>query len=206
MNTILIRLAACVWLANMLQAQAASTVELNVSGRITPSACAPSLSDGGVYDLGKIAAKDLNTDRPTPLPATSLHLAITCEAMTLLALEPRDNRLGSSYNDSPNVFGLGLASNNAKLGYLILNVNSVVADGIDMRTLGSTESSSWSPTTILSPHFLTAFAPPTSVVPSAVQQLTAQLLLTPSLAPAESLPLSEEVPFEGSATLTIKYL
>ncbi|KTB68981.1 DUF1120 domain-containing protein [Pseudomonas sp. MAFF 301514] len=206
MNTILIRLAACVWLAHTLQAQAASTVELNVSGRITPSACAPSLSDGGVYDLGKIAAKDLNIDRPTPLPTSSLQLAITCEARTLLALQPRDNRLGSSYHDSPNTFGLGQAGNNAKLGYLLLTLEAVLADGVAMTPIGSTESSSWSRTDILSHQFLTAFAQDTSVTPAPVQQLTAQLQIVPALAPANTLPLSEEVPFEGSVTLTIKYL
>ncbi|KAB0521353.1 MULTISPECIES: DUF1120 domain-containing protein [Pseudomonas] len=206
MKTILIRLVACVCLSHVLQAQAASTVELNVSGRITPSACAPSLSDGGVYDLGKIAAKDLNSDRPTLLPATSLQLAITCEAMTLLALEPRDNRLGSSYNDSPNSFGLGLTGNNAKLGFLLLTLDTVLADGVEMIPIGSTASSSWSPTSILSHHFLTAFAPKDVFAPAPVQQLTAQLHVAPALAPANTLPLSEEVPFEGSVTLTIKYL
>lgn len=206
MKTRLIRLVACAWLALMLTAQAASTVELNVSGRITPSACAPSLSKGGVYDLGKIAAKDLNIDRPTQLPTSSLQLAINCEARTLLALQPRDNRLGSSYHDSSTTFGLGLAGNSAKFGYLLLTLDAVFADGVEMISIGSTHSASWSPTRILSHHFLTAFAQDNSVTPAPVQQLTAQLQIAPALAPANTLPLSEEVPFEGSVTLTIKYL
>lgn len=206
MKAILMRLTACVWLAHMLQAQAASTVELSINGLITPSACAPALSEGGVYDLGKLAAKDLNIDRPTQLPTSSLQLAINCEARTLLALQPRDNRLGSSYHDSPNTFGLGQAGNSAKLGYLLLTLEAVLADGVAMTPIGSTESSSWSPTDILSHQFLTAFAQDNSVTPAPVQQLTAQLHVAPALAPANTLPLSEEVPFEGSVTLTIKYL
>ena len=35
---------------------AASSVDLTVKGLITPSACAPSLSSGGLVDHGKVAA------------------------------------------------------------------------------------------------------------------------------------------------------
>ncbi|MGY2412022.1 DUF1120 domain-containing protein [Pseudomonas pergaminensis] len=206
MKAIQIPLAACVGLACVLQAQAASTVDLSVSGVITPSACTPSLSNGGVYDLGKIAAKELNSDQPTRLPTSSLQLAITCEAVTLLALKPRDNRLGSSYSTYPDTFGLGLAANNAKLGYLQLTLDTVVGDGVDMKPIGSTNPSSWTPSRILSPRFLTAFSLNEEHIPAPLQQLNANLQIAPILAPANTLPLTEEVPFEASVTLSIKYL
>ncbi|WP_256590845.1 MULTISPECIES: DUF1120 domain-containing protein [unclassified Pseudomonas] len=41
-------------------AMAASSVDLTVTGTITPAACMPSISNGGAIDLGKISAKDLN--------------------------------------------------------------------------------------------------------------------------------------------------
>lgn len=36
--------------------------------------------------------------------------------------------------------------------------------------------------------------------------LVADLLINPFIAPANSLTLTEEVPIDGSATLTVKYL
>ncbi|MBT1259384.1 hypothetical protein CWC48_05225 [Pseudomonas sp. S10E 269] len=206
MKAIQIPLAACVGLACALQAQAASTVDLSVSGVITPSACTPSLSNGGVYDLGKLAAKDLNSDQPTRLPASSLHFAINCEAMTLLALEPKDNRLGSSYSEYSSTFGLGLAGNNAKIGFLQITLESVVADDVDMNPIGSTGPDTWAPSAVLSHHFLTAFTPDQTHVPAAIQHLTGDLQFIPYLAPTNTLPLTEEVHFEASATLSIKYL
>lgn len=46
-------------------AVAASSTDLTVTGVITPQACTPSLSNGGIIDNGKISAKDLNLT-PTP--------------------------------------------------------------------------------------------------------------------------------------------
>ena len=40
-------------------AHAASTVELTVKGLITPMACTPLLSGGGLVDFGKISRNDL---------------------------------------------------------------------------------------------------------------------------------------------------
>ncbi|MGR3888119.1 DUF1120 domain-containing protein [Pseudomonas sp. 1152_12] len=207
MQAFLISLTTLACLATALAAQAASTVDLSVSGLITPSACEPSLSNGGVYDLGKISASDLHVDQPTRLAVHNLPLAITCEASTLLAIEPRDNRLGSSYDESPTRFGLGHVSGDNKLGYLSLRLNSIMADGVGMYPLGSTTSSSWAPTSLLSNAFLTSFTSvPTGLTPTPIQQLNADLQITPTIAPASTLPLTEQMPIDGSVTLTMTYL
>ncbi|AHC33790.1 MAG: DUF1120 domain-containing protein [Pseudomonas sp.] len=189
-------------------AQAASTVDLGVSGQLTPSACEPSLSNGGVYDVGKIAAKDLNAHQPTRLPPHSLKLAIDCQASTLLALEPRDNRQGSSYSgDQSHSFGLGLINDNQRLGALNLSLDSAVADGVEMYTLISSGPTTWAPSIILSPHALSAFTPIRNVtVPAPVQQLSALLSIQPIIAPTDTLLLTKEAPIDGSVTLTVKYL
>ena len=187
-------------------AHAGSTTELSVTGRITPSACEPTLSAAGQYDLGKISARDLNVDQPTRLTAHELQLKVTCEAMTLLALETRDNRSGSSYSDRLYTFGLGLINDAIKLGYMTLELNSITAQGTPMYALGSTWAG-WGPTSILSPEFLTAFTPNKSMaVPAPVQLLNANVQIVPTIAPANTLPLTEEVPIDGFVTLTVKYL
>lgn len=208
MKPVLISLATALCLTTGLAAQAASSVDLSVTGLITPSACTPTLANGGVYDLGKISAKDLNVDQPTKLASHDLQLTLNCEASTLLALEPRDNRLGSSYEgDQSPTFGLGLINASIRLGTMFLNVNSVVADGVPMFPIGSNGPASWAPTSILSPHFLTAFSPSRTVsVPAPLQHLTALVSIQPRIAPANTLPLTEEVPIDGSTTLTVKYL
>lgn len=210
MKRILISLAVFSLWTGVSPAQAASSVDLSVTGMITPSACNPGLSNGGVYDLGKIPAKDLNTDQPTQLTAHNLQLTLTCEALTLVALKPRDNRLGSSFeSDNTIKFGLGLVNGDEKVGSMLLRLQSIVADGTEMHPIGSVGTTSWAPTDILSPTFLTSFtlnkntSPP---APTPIQQLTANVLIEPLIAPANTLTLNAEVPIDGSATLEVNYL
>ncbi|WLH91391.1 DUF1120 domain-containing protein [Pseudomonas sp. FP453] len=191
-------------------ANAASSVNLNVTGTITPSACNPHLSNGGVYDLGKIQAKDLNIDQPTELRAQSLRLELACEALTLVALKPRDNRPNTHFDSGNNIkFGLGLINGNEKVGSMLLRLPSIMADGTEMFAIGSVGQTSWSPTDILSPTFLTSFTPDRGIpnmAPAPIQRLSADVLITPRIAPANTLTLTEEVPIDGSATLEINYL
>ena len=205
-KTTSITLITLAWLSGAWPAQAASTVDLGVSGRITPSACEVGLSNGGLYDLGKVASRDLNADQTTPLPIHRLQLTISCEALTLVALEPRDNRLGSGYGvDQPYKFGLGLTHNNQKLGYMTLRLLAIVADGRDMQPIAKTGEATWAPTAILSHHTLTAFHAGSSA-PTPIQRLDADVEITPTLAPANTLPLETQVPIDGFMTLTMTYL
>lgn len=191
-------------------AHAASSVDLRVTGKITPSACEPSLSNGGVYELGKISAKDLNIDQPTALPAKTLQLSITCAASTLVALKPRDNRSGSHFDsDNPLIFGLGLVNTGEKVGSMLLSLQSITADGRVLYAIGSVGTIAWSPTDILSPTFLTSFTPNRAtpdIAPVPIQRLIADVLITPRVAPANTLTLTQEVPIDGSVTLEINYL
>lgn len=211
MKKILIPLAVYSLWAVGSPSQAASSVDLSVTGSITPSACTPSLSNGGVYDLGKIAAKDLNVDQPTQLTAHNLQLTITCDASTLVALKSSDNRAGSSFDSSPLRFGLGLVNDNEKLGSMSLNLDSIVADGAAMYPIGSVGSGSteWAPASIMSTTFLTSFTlskNTPNLAPSPIQQLIADVLIEPRIAPANTLTLNTEVPIDGSATLELNYL
>ncbi len=200
-------LFAALILVGASQAVATSSVDLNITGVITPSACEPNLSNGGVYDLGKIAAKDLNVDQPTPLPTHSLQLTITCATPTLLALAPRDNRAGSAYTTRSTYFGLGLINGDKKLGHMVLRLEPILDNGTRVYPIGSDTSEIWSPTSLLSHTFLTSFAAaPMTMVPTPIQQVVADLSITPTIAPANTLPLTQEVPIDGSMTLTMRYL
>ncbi|MGY2400907.1 DUF1120 domain-containing protein [Pseudomonas sp. SDO5271_S396] len=188
-------------------ALAASSVDLTVRGLITPSACEPTLSGGGNVDVGKISAKDLNADKETSLARHTLQLTVTCDAATLMAIEPKDNRAGSTSYTDDGTFGLGLVNGTEKLGYFDMTIESAVADGVDVRPITSQDSGlTWTPQRYLLNNGITSVADSATVAPVPLQSLVTELMVRPYIAPANSLTLTEEVPIDGSTTLTVKYL
>lgn len=207
MHTPLKALLAALLITSAGHALAASSVDLSVRGLITPSACEPALSNGGLYDIGKISAKDLQADQPTTLPSHLLQVNLTCDAATLMALEAKDNRAGSDFNNDPKEFGLGLTSNNEKIGSITLSLSSPVADGVAARTIGSMDGgNTWVIEQNLMRDNLISVADDTTVTPLPVQSMTADLSIGPKIAPANGLTLTNEVAIDGSVTLTVKYL
>ncbi|MCE6980482.1 DUF1120 domain-containing protein [Pseudomonas frederiksbergensis] len=98
MNKQLSFLATALLISHMSSGFAASTTELTVTGMITPSACSPILSAGGVVDYGKISAKDLMpTNAPNPVNESLLgnyspQLSVACDASTPFSLRVSDDR------------------------------------------------------------------------------------------------------------------
>lgn len=188
-------------------AHAASSVDLTVRGLITPSACEPSLSGGGNVELGKISAKDLNADTHTRLPNQTLQLTITCDAATLMAIEPKDNRAGSAFNSSNTNFGLGLVNGSEKLGAFQMYLQLPVGDGAALGPISSSDGGlTWTRYMYMTNDGITSVANTTTIAPVPVQSLVTDVVIIPFIASASSLTLTEEVPIDGSATLTVKYL
>lgn len=186
---------------------AASSVDLTVRGLITPSACEPTLSGGGNVEIGKISAKDLKVDENTQLADQALQLTVTCDAATLMAIEPKDNRAGSASEVDDTAFGLGLVNGNEKLGFFAMAVESAVADDADVGPIASRDGGlTWTRLMFLINNGITSVANSSTIAPVPVQVLVADLTITPFIAPASSLTLTEEVPIDGSTTLTVKYL
>lgn len=188
-------------------ALAASSVDLTVRGTITPSACEPTLSGGGTVDIGKVSARDLKADENTYLAEHVLQLTVTCDGATLVAIEPKDNRAGSASEIDDSTFGLGLVNGSEKLGFFNMVVQSAVADGNDVGAIASRDGGlTWARLMYLINNGITSVANSTTIAPVPVQLLVADLIVAPGIAPANSLTLTEEVPIDGSATLTVKYL
>ncbi|MBN2993688.1 DUF1120 domain-containing protein [Pseudomonas cedrina subsp. fulgida] len=199
-------LSVALLLAGSGGAFAASSVDLSVKGSITPSACTPGLSNGGLVDIGKLSAKDLNADRMTRIKEQTLQLSVTCDAPTLMALESKDNRPGSEYDNRGN-FGLGLINDTEKLGSMELSLLSPVADGVPVRTIESYDNgATWAGNMWLMPDNLLSVANTTTAAPIAVQLMTAELRINSLIAPTNTLTLDNEVAIDGSVTLTVKYL
>jgi hypothetical protein len=216
MKTLLSALTACAWLACVSAAHAAATVELTVSGEITPMACTPVLSGGGMIDFGKISQKDLNQATGTRLPLKSLTLTVNCNAPGRYALRMRDNRDGTAHVNSEIYYGLGLDSAGNKLGVYSVKFDpkQTVADalavtyGTESTTGGLAWRTSNSNPIDIGSNSLLGF---TDVVgstagPSAIQNLTSTLTLEAVINAKQNLDLSVETLMDGSATLEVVYL
>ncbi|NVZ68978.1 DUF1120 domain-containing protein [Pseudomonas costantinii] len=207
MNKSLNPLIAGLLLAASTSAFAASSVDLTVVGLITPSACEPTLSNGGSVDYGKISAKDLSATQPTLLDAQTVQITVTCDAATLMALEGKDNREGSDFNNDFMEFGLGLVNGTEKLGAMTLSLQTPVADGVTARTIGSDDGGlTWFVERNLMRNNIVSVADATTMAPMPVQLFTSQLSIQPRIAPTSQLTLNNEVAIDGSVTVTVRYL
>lgn len=199
-------------LASAAPAFAASNVDLTVKGLITPSACTPGMSGNGIVDFGKISAKDLKPDSQTRLADKTLQLTVTCEASTLFALKPTDNRAGSSHNNFGTTYGLGLINGSEKLGRYFMSFSNPVSD-IPLTALNSSDNgATWRELyddDSVVPNQLFAFGtkgPDTLWYPEPLQSLTVEIALNTAIAPTNTLTLTNEVAMDGSATLEVIYL
>ena len=207
MNKTLNTLVAAMLLATTASAFAASSTELTVTGFITPAACEPFLSNGGNVTYGKIPAKDLDPVRPTHLGQQTLQLTVTCDAPTKMALEARDNREGSDFENDPIRYGLGLINGTEKLGDMEIFLRSPAADGVAAQAIESTDGGfNWAPERYLSRVSMTSVADLGTLAPIPVESFTADLVVDPRIAPTNQLTLTDEVPIDGSVTLTVIYL
>ena len=208
MKTTLATLTTALLLSSFSSAFAASTVELTVKGLITPSACTPTLSSGGVIDHGKISAKDIDQDRGKSFKSM-LTLNVNCDAQTLFALRGIDNRAASSTISTG--YGLGLINNLQKIGAFQLQLLNPVAETPGIEPLESFDDGvTWSDSADAAwqKQTLAGFGDRSSGAwyPAAIKDLTTELHVYTDIAPARGLDLSNEVLIDGSATLEVKYL
>ena len=216
MKKILIPLTALPLLGSSLAANAASTVDLTVTGLITPMACTPVLSGGGLVDFGKISRNDLNPSTGTRLPHKYLTLTVTCNAAGRYALRMRDNREGTAHVNSEIFYGLGLDSSGNKIGVYSVSFDPKQTVVDDLAVVYGTESTTgglaWR-TSNLNPidigsRSLLGFTDVlgSNAGPSAIQSMTSTLKLEATINARENLDLSVETPMDGSATLEVVYL
>lgn len=184
----------------------ASSTDLTVTGIITPAACTPSLSDGGLVDNGKIAATDLNRTTDTLVGTHPLQMSVACDGPTTFALNPIDQQAGTA--SSSSWFGLGLTDAGEKLGWVRVNVKNAMADGSPVDTIDSEDGGkTWQATGVTSPGYLLSVASATDhSTPIAVQALAMDFEILTNIARADSLTLTDEVTLDGSVNFEMTYL
>ena len=198
-------------------ASAATTAELKLIGTITPAACVPNFTGGATIDYGNIPASTLNTTAQTMLPEKTTKLTVSCNAPVKFALAATDERSASAVTTLetiPNVeaaskFGLGAASNNAKIGAYSLQISNETADSGVTRRLRSLDSgATWVPFggAMRNDGIIGFGNSATATVPSAHTSIGVDVRVVAAVDKAENLPIASEIDIDGLTTIEVKYL
>lgn len=186
-------------------ALAASSTDLTVTGFITPSACEPQWSNGGVIEIGQLLVRDLNPTRHTTLTRVDATLSVACDEPTVFALKAVDNNPGTAFDGYS--FGLGLTDADEKLGAFLPYFKSVEADGVAARFISSVNGQDgWYIATMMRPGEYTSTSATADPIPLAVENLVFNVGVQAWIAPTNGLTLTQEVTIDGSATFEMKYL
>ncbi|MHA7848005.1 DUF1120 domain-containing protein [Serratia sp. D1N4] len=124
--------ALAVLATTSLPVMAAESVDIKVIGTISPVACSPSLSGGGVVDYGTIKTNTLSADSYTALEEKQIDFAITCDGPAKVAIKAINGRPGTLPTALTENAGIGNAS---PTGIMFFNAGSanlgIVGLGLD---------------------------------------------------------------------------
>ncbi|MBP0596593.1 DUF1120 domain-containing protein [Herbaspirillum sp. LeCh32-8] len=199
---------------------AASSVPMEVSVTMTPAACTPTLSGGGVADYGLMNAAILKPGQITALPAISMVFSVNCDAAAKFSVLVIDNRtasvvpglvamgsgngaLGDDYN-----FGLGSSAGRSVGGYSIRFVTgSYTGDYQPALLMSSPDGLNWTSAANNAVSKRLQYSWGTGgATTEAYRALSGSLSVQPYVNKPENLSLSNDVVLDGSATLELHYL
>ncbi|MCR4539244.1 DUF1120 domain-containing protein [Pseudomonas sp. 18.1.10] len=208
MNTFSRRLMMLGLCLTATPALCASTVEVSLTGIITPSACTPTLNPDGIVDYGRVPARSLNLYEFTQLPTQNRELTVSCNEPVLFVLVGVDNRAASSVGPG---FYYGLGNNihapTERLGSVALAIREATGDNQRVLVLASSNQGlTWFPESNAYPDTYMGFAPPGTLVPAPHRMVSATLQINTSINAAAYLTLDQEVPLDGSIVLDLRYL
>lgn len=99
-------IAAILMMANQVSA-ASMSPELKVKGQMAVPSCEVSITNDGVFELGKLSNGLINSAAATALAKSQKQLVVNCEAETFLNFTVVDNREGTASATGSAHFGLG---------------------------------------------------------------------------------------------------
>ncbi|SDZ66960.1 DUF1120 domain-containing protein [Pseudomonas sp. NFIX28] len=194
----------------------AAKAELKVIGTITPAACVPNFAGGATIDYGNIPAGTLNKTSKTDLPVKTTTINITCDAPTTFYLKPADERAATvatgvlpTGTTAIAVYGLGAAPGGANIGAYAVQITGGVADtGITSRTQSIDGGTTWG---IWNGRFsntgtqLIGFTNGANANPAPHTTITADISVITAIAPADTLPLTNDIILDGLTTVEVVY-
>lgn len=205
--------------ATLLPAMAmAESVDLNVIGTIIPTSCIPAFAGGSTVDLRKISAKTLSSTTQTILPVHDISLHINCDAPAPVEVSVRDNRAatklpglhdGTGQNDPELFFGLG-EINGTNIGGFALRHGTPQTDGSPQALLTRTLAApAWvvpTSTLVSNAPALYSWGANATTGPAAARHHGFPMQLLPIIGPSNALPITSEIPLDGSVTFDMFYL
>lgn len=213
-SSVLLALSA---MAIATSAVAATTTELKVGGTIKAAACEAAFSGNGTLDYGVIKAGSLVAGQNTRLPARQVALTVRCDAAVRMTMQVRDNRSASRIADVTGLtilrapedynFGLGAVAGKNVGGYYLTLEPGTVADGVTVSNMWSVNGNRWHAGAGFLQHegHLFTFGDSANQ-PVSFLQVDLKINVFTSLNKPENLPLAQEVPLDGSATIEFSYL
>lgn len=203
-------------MSGIATAQATESAQFAVGGEIRPSACDVTIANDGVLDFGTIPASALDASSKTVLPLQTTLLTVTCSAPTAVAYAFIDGRPGtveaSTAGSAPEwKFGLG-AVDGKKIGSYQIYLSGEKVDGDDasVDTLVSSGGGAWhvkSSDQYVDNDNSQRFSWGANASPGAYSVMHQALKVQPIIAKKSSLtPLTEAIPLDGLATISLSYL
>ncbi|WP_343587075.1 DUF1120 domain-containing protein [Herbaspirillum sp.] len=213
-------LLLCAGLCAAGAVDSANTVPMEITATLTPAACTPTLSSGGVADYGTMSASILRQGQFTTLRAMSMTFSVNCDAAAKFSVKVIDNRrasvvpgivaaasgdgsLGDDYN-----FGLGAVAGRNVGGYTIRFMpDTYTGDYQPVRLMSSSDGNIWNNNGngIASKRLQFSWGS-SSGTPDAYKAVSGRLSVQAYINKAENLPLTQDIPLDGSATLELHYL
>lgn len=213
----------------------AESVDIKVTGTITPPSCTLSLGGDGSVDYGNISYNTLSNTRLTALDIKSLDLTIQCDAKTKVALMATNGRVGSAAGTTEgggyggkvpdglslqslpesSVVGLGMV-NNKKIGGYAITLGDVKGDGKNIEKLYSFSNGyDWDAYTLtkmplygLDPMKISwgEFHEHNQKFPDAFTNISGKLYVEAYINKTTELDISQPITLDGLTTLELHYL
>lgn len=186
---------------------------LGVSGQIVAGSCELNHDlSSGALDFGKIAASEIDKHTTTQLDPKYFAMNVRCASGMKVGLRLVDGQRESaaeSVGNSATTYGLGLTSDNKKIGGYRVGYSSVTDDGVKLHVIIPNASLGWSFDSL---HFFShgkpfAFTPSSHFppVPQPVRALNLTVGIYPLIAHDQGLNLAGDIELKGNATFELFY-
>lgn len=189
---------------------ASSSTDINVIGAITPASCVPSVTGGGIFELGRIPTSDLNENSTTALPPVQQTLTINCNGPTRFALHGDDARTGTALWPSNTTYGFGTRNVGYQIGRYFIHMAGTQIDGVAADALFSDDSgASWNPypsRDLPRNQSSMSHASVGGAVPASITDLVSTLIVKATINRTSLLNITDEFDIWGLVSIEITYL
>lgn len=210
-------LLAIVCIVLLGSAEAADSVNLKVTGKLSMGACTPELDGGGVIDLGHVSVKNLSPDGTVAYFSPGyqhkkINFNISCTTDTKIGFTLTDNEPGTvpstmtSYNAA---YGLGKTSDNKDIGLYELFFSAATVDGQKGKTIYTslTNPGTWAEVNGIYPTlYLYAFAKDGQTTPYTGKLFNLTMDTDYFFEKTVVDSVQDELAFLGSVTFTLMYM